>query len=108
MGHLRELPSVQIHHVQTTGLLLLRQRHWLLFLWTGTSYEAVQNAAHAQPCFRVRNAPKDGHHRKLSLVAPTQSLTFYAATKRPTRATPLQMTRFHTDEYIEFLHRVTP
>lgn len=27
---------------------------------------------------------------------------------KPTRATPLQMTRFHTDEYIDFLNRVSP
>ncbi|KAG8964551.1 hypothetical protein FRC03_001655 [Tulasnella sp. 419] len=27
---------------------------------------------------------------------------------RPTRATPLQMTRFHTDEYVDFLNRVSP
>ncbi|OZJ04869.1 hypothetical protein BZG36_02601 [Bifiguratus adelaidae] len=27
---------------------------------------------------------------------------------RPERATPIQMTRFHTDEYINFLHRVSP
>ncbi|KDQ15475.1 hypothetical protein BOTBODRAFT_108783 [Botryobasidium botryosum FD-172 SS1] len=27
---------------------------------------------------------------------------------RPRRATPVQMTRFHTDEYIDFLNRVTP
>lgn len=26
----------------------------------------------------------------------------------PTRASPVQMTRFHTDEYIDFLHRVSP
>ncbi|KAG8923561.1 hypothetical protein FRC01_012602 [Tulasnella sp. 417] len=26
----------------------------------------------------------------------------------PARATPVQMTRFHTDEYIDFLHRVSP
>ncbi|CAG8519921.1 2206_t:CDS:10 [Funneliformis caledonium] len=28
--------------------------------------------------------------------------------KSPKRATPRQMTRFHTDEYIDFLYRVTP
>lgn len=28
--------------------------------------------------------------------------------QRPTRATNLQMTRFHSDEYIDFLERVTP
>ena len=28
--------------------------------------------------------------------------------QHPKRATPFQMTRFHTDEYVEFLHRVTP
>ncbi|RUP07402.1 histone deacetylase RpdA, partial [Jimgerdemannia flammicorona] len=28
--------------------------------------------------------------------------------QRPDRATPHQMTRFHTDEYINFLYRVTP
>src|ERR1700753_1724802 len=28
--------------------------------------------------------------------------------QRPRRATPEQMTAFHTDEYIEFLNRVTP
>lgn len=27
---------------------------------------------------------------------------------RPKRATPQQLTAFHTDEYINFLHRVTP
>ncbi|KAF8324582.1 histone deacetylase complex, catalytic component RPD3 [Cantharellus anzutake] len=27
---------------------------------------------------------------------------------RPHRASPLQMTRFHTDEFVDFLHRVTP
>ncbi|CAJ0769805.1 15953_t:CDS:2, partial [Entrophospora sp. SA101] len=26
----------------------------------------------------------------------------------PKRASPRQMTRFHTDEYIDFLYRVTP
>jgi len=29
-------------------------------------------------------------------------------TKRPPRATHKQMTKFHTDEYIDFLSRITP
>ncbi|ORY00641.1 histone deacetylase, partial [Basidiobolus meristosporus CBS 931.73] len=36
-----------------------------------------------------------GLHRKMEIL-------------RPTRATKTQMTRFHSDEYIDFLHRVTP
>lgn len=28
--------------------------------------------------------------------------------QRPKRATPVQMTAFHTDEYVQFLHKVTP
>ncbi|RKP07294.1 hypothetical protein THASP1DRAFT_17278, partial [Thamnocephalis sphaerospora] len=36
-----------------------------------------------------------GMYKKLSIV-------------RPDRATARQMTRFHTDEYIDFLQRVTP
>jgi len=35
-------------------------------------------------------------------------LSWYILLQRPTRATNLQMTRFHSDEYIDFLERVTP
>lgn len=32
----------------------------------------------------------------------------YMDVHRPKRATPTEMTRFHTDEYIDFLRMVTP
>lgn len=54
---------------------------------------------HPMKPFRMRMA-----HSLVNAYGLDQQMTVL----RPTRATALQMTRFHSDDYVEFLKRVTP
>jgi histone deacetylase 1/2 len=42
------------------------------------------------------------------MCASQQPLTFFAVKQRAKPAVTSEMTQFHTDEYIEFLQKVTP
>lgn len=81
--------------------------HRFVHLRPRPPYETPPDACNTRPGRRIRHAGQDANPstcaRALFLLAHACSCL-----QRPKRATPESMTAFHTDEYIHFLHRVTP
>lgn len=73
-------------------------------------YEAEAYAHGAQHGGELRLVQQNGHCGKYALVIWIWIRIWIAHSllKKPVRASAFQMTRFHSDEYINFLQRVTP
>lgn len=78
-------------------MLLFRFGHWKFPLWTGTSDETNACAHVPFPRNELWTVQKDG-----------DLCTCERLTQRAKPATKREMSQFHTDDYVDFLYRVTP
>lgn len=83
--------------------LTLYSRRWKLLLWSGSPHEAPSHPHDTQPSDQLWAVPADAN---LCARAPFTRKTHF--TKRPPRCGDKEMTKFHADDYVNFLRQVTP
>ena len=74
---------------------------------TRPPHETTQNTGYSWPSNGLRHARQNAHSGERDTIMAF--LNYKNQTpQRPKRATPEVMSSFHTDEYVHFLHSVTP
>ena len=78
-----------------------------LHLWAGSPNETTPNTSNTRSGHCVWDARQDAYSGGMNFPFDTQ-LALIVLAQKPKRATPEVMSSFHTDEYVHFLHGVTP